>query len=115
MTKSWGFRKPNEYGSPTVEITVELRDNDDHLGAFAEDDYYYGDITRDESIELARTVLAKLDPPPFVVGAHARVVNGAMCGCYGVVIGTVREDGYVILRCRDGLLLQPAEFLREGL
>ena len=111
----WGFTRTHGKSKHRhVEITVELRDNEDHLGAYAEDSYYYGDISKEESLDLARVVLAKLDPPPFAVGTHVHVVDGAMCGCYGVVIGTVREDGYVVLRCRDGVLLQPAKFVREG-
>ena len=114
-TRSWGFSKTHATGYSTVEITIELRDDDDHLHAIADDDdYYYGDLTKEESLDLARTVLTKLDPPPFAVGTHVHVVDGAMCGCYGVVIGTVREDGYVILRCRDGILLAPPRFVREG-
>jgi hypothetical protein len=114
MTKTWEFKKLQKNATRTVEITVELRDEDDHLGAYADDSYYYGDLTKEESIDLARAVLAKLDPSEFPVGAHARVVDGAMCGVDGFIVGTVKEDGYVILRCRDGILLQPPRFVRVG-
>ncbi len=135
--KSWEFKKLRKSGIRTVEITVELKD--DHLYAIADDDYYYGDLTKEESLDLARAVLAKFDPPSFSgsiepigavsqssiedfeaalarfpVGAHARVVDGAMCGIDGFIVGTVREDGYVILRCRDGISLQPPRFVRVG-
>ncbi len=115
MTKIWGFtRTHGKSDRRHVEITVELREEDDHLGAYAEDSYYYGDLTKEESLELARAVLAKLDPSGFPVGAHARVVDGAMCGIDGFIVGTVREDGHVILRCRDGISLQPPRFVRVG-
>lgn len=110
---AWEFKKLQKNGTRTTEITVELRD-DDHLFAYADDDHYYGDLTKEESIDLARAVLAKLDTPAFPVGAHARVVDGPMCGCDGFVAGIVQHDGYVILRCRDGLLLQPPRFVRVG-
>lgn len=114
MTKSWEFKKPRASGCPTTEITVELREDENYLGAYADDSYYYGNLTKEESIDLARAVLDKLDPSGFPVGAHARVVDGAMCGVDGFIMGTVREDGYVILRCRDGILLQPPRFVRVG-
>jgi hypothetical protein len=116
-TQSWGFRKPREKGAPTVEITVELRDGEDHLGAYADDAYYYGDLTKEESLALARAVLAKLDPPPFEPGDHVWVVDGPMCGCNGFVLGTVRESGHVIVSCSTGarseILLQPIRFVRK--
>ncbi len=113
MNKSWHFMKKRKVGCDTAEIMVQL--TDDGLYAIADDDHYHGVLDREGSLDLARAVLEKLDPPAFAVGTHARVVDGAMCGCYGVVVGTIREDGYVLLRCRDGLLLQPSKFLREGL
>lgn len=112
MNNIWCFRKPNPDGKPTVEITVELRADNDHLGAYAEDSYYYGDLTREESLDLAQAVLAKLSPAPFKIGAHARVVDGPMCGADGFVVGHLLEDGQVVLQCREGLLLQPASFVR---
>jgi hypothetical protein len=115
VTKSWGFTRT--HGKSThrhVEITVELRDDEGHLGAYAEDSYYYGDLPKEQAIDLARAVLAKFDQSLFPVGAHARVVDGAMCGIDGFIVGTVREDGYVILRCRDGISLQPPRFVRVG-
>jgi hypothetical protein len=112
MTKSWEFRKLQKNGNRTVEVTVELEA--EGLGACADDPYYQGDLTKEESLDLARAVLAKFDPSPLAVGTHARVVDGSMCGCHGVVIGTVREDGRVILRCHDGVLIQPAECVRAS-
>lgn len=114
-TRIWEFRKPNKHGRPTVEITMELRSDQDHLGASAEDSYYYGDLTKEESLDLARAVLDKLDPVAFSIGDHVRVVDGAMCGYDAVVLGTVRETGCVVLRCGHGLLLQPAKFLKGTL
>ena len=114
-TRSWGFRRDHKSGRRTVEITVELRGDEDYLGAYAEDSYYYGDLTKEESLDLARAVLAKLDPPAFAPGDHARVVDGPLCGDHGIVLGTVRETGNVVLRCAQGILLQPAQFLKGGL
>lgn len=110
--KIWEFKKKRERGCPTTEITVSLGERG--LSAVADDDHYYGDLTKEESLELARAVLEKLDPSPFPVGAHARVVDGTMCGVDGFIVGTVREDGYIILRCRDRILLQPPRFVRVG-
>lgn len=114
-TKYWEFKKPRENGCLTTEITVELRDNEDCLGAYADDSYYYGNLTKEESIELARAVLEKLDPAALSPGTPVRVVDGPMCGSHGVVLGTVRESGYVILKCHDGILLQPPQFVRVEL
>jgi hypothetical protein len=110
---TWEFTQNDKGGNPFAMVYVDIVD--DGMTAYAEDGYYNGRIAREEALDLARAVMARFDPPAFAVGAHVRVVDGALCGCYGVVIGTVREDGYVILRCRDGVLLQPAKFLREGL
>lgn len=114
-TKLWEFRKLHKNDNRTVEITVELRDGEDHLCAYADDDYYYGNLTKDESLDLARSVLARLDPAAFVSGDPARVVDGPMCGAHGIVLGTVRESGAVILKCRDGITLQPKQFVKAGL
>lgn len=108
--KSWEFLKHHKNGNATVEITVELQEQSDHLGAFADDSHYFGDLTKEQSIDLARCVLERLDPTPCKVGQHAHVVTGPMCGTSGFVIGHVRETGDVVLKSHHGevLVLKPA-------
>ena len=55
MNKSWDFMKHRPVGSDTAEINVRL--TDEGLYAIADDDFYYGDLGRDGSLELARAVV----------------------------------------------------------
>ncbi len=112
MNLSWEFKKPNKHGSPTVEITVELRDEEDVLGAYAEDSYYYGDLPKEHALDLARAVLAKFGTS-FPIGTFVRVIDGALTGSDGFVVGTL-IDGDVVVQLDEWSGILPAKFLRKA-
>lgn len=106
----WEFPDLTKSAAPLVFLILD----DEGLVASAEDDHYTGRVTKETALVIARAIIAEFAPGESqTVGKFARVVDGAMCGSEGFVVGHVQETGDVILRCigQRGLLIQPVKFV----